>query len=66
MEKDLLSQFMNSKGPKKFDRKAFNKLPEEEKNKLRDKIYIVRNKPIEKYLNNTNCLRTNIFIYKNM
>jgi len=38
MEKDLLSQFMNSKGPKKFDRKAFNKLPEEEKNKLRESI----------------------------
>merc|ERR1719259_1018065 len=38
LEKDVLAQFMNKKGPKKFDRKAFNKLPEEEKEKLRASI----------------------------
>ena len=35
LEKDPLAQFLNSKGPKKFDRKKFNELPEEEKEKIR-------------------------------
>ena len=36
LEKDVLAQFMNKQGPKKFNRKEFNKLPEEEKEKLRN------------------------------
>ena len=32
---DILSQFMDKKGPKNFSRKMFNALPEEEKEKLR-------------------------------
>lgn len=38
LEKDILAQFMDKKGPKKFDRKAFNNLPAEEKEKIRESI----------------------------
>jgi len=38
LAKDFLAQFMNKEGPKKFDRKRFNQLPEEEKEKLRASI----------------------------
>jgi len=35
---DFLSAFMDKQGPKKFSRRAFNALPEPEKEKLRDAI----------------------------
>eukprot|EP00088_Acartia_fossae_P023432 TRINITY_DN2444_c0_g1_i11.p1 TRINITY_DN2444_c0_g1~~TRINITY_DN2444_c0_g1_i11.p1 ORF type:complete len:553 (-),score=124.63 TRINITY_DN2444_c0_g1_i11:498-2156(-) len=38
LEKDVLAQFMDKKGPKKFDRKAFNNLPEDQKEKIRESI----------------------------
>ena len=34
----MLAQFMNKEGPKKFDRKAFNNLPEDQKEKIREGI----------------------------
>jgi len=38
LKTDILAQFMDRKGPKRFDRKAFNSLPDEEKEKIRASI----------------------------
>jgi len=38
LEKDILAQFIDKQGPKKFSRKEFNKLPEMEQEKLRESI----------------------------
>ena len=49
--KDILSKLLGKEGPKSFNRKKFNALPEEEKRKIREEVMQVHDRMLDVFQN---------------